>query len=88
MSCKNLAPCFLILLFFGVRCFNALTIKFHSNSLIQRPPLVTISRKNVFQSPSIPGLGSFSLDWLSHVKFLKVNLALSCHEYSFSFGAP
>ena len=55
-------------------------IQIHSNSFIQMCPLKAfIWTKNGFQSHSksyFPALWSFSLAWLSHVKLLKVKLAL------------
>ena len=37
---------------FGVRCFNALNVQFHSNSFIQRCPSITLWKINVFHSLS------------------------------------
>ena len=62
---------------FGVRCFNALTIQFHSNLFIQRCPLTTSWRFSCsFSKNYCPTLQSFSLARLSHVKLLTVDLAL------------
>ena len=61
---------------FGVRYSDALNVQFHLNSIIQRFPSIPVWRNNVFHSFSrnyFPGLRSFPLVWLSHVKVLKVN---------------
>ena len=39
-----------MLVFFGVRCFNALNVLFHSNPFIQRCPSITLWRNNVAHS--------------------------------------
>ena len=37
---------------FGVRCFDALNVRFHSNVFIKKCPSITLSRNNIFHSLS------------------------------------
>ena len=62
----------------GVRCLIALNVQFHSDSFIQRCPSIPFWEITFSQSfhKLFSSLQSFSLDLLSDVKLLKVNLAL------------